>query len=55
MNSKEAAEFLRVSVRTLHEYVKREKIPYLRLGKRLLRFDSEELMAWMKGGKNAKE
>ena len=32
---------------TLYSLVHREKIPYIRLGRRTVRFDAEEISAWL--------
>lgn len=46
---KEAAQFLRISERTLYYYVENDKIPYLKAG-RLLRFSRAALIVWLQKG-----
>jgi excisionase family DNA binding protein len=47
MNAEEAAEFLGVAQSTLYGYVREHRIPHLRLSPRVLRFDRDELTAWL--------
>ena len=35
---------------TIYSYVYRKKIPHIRLGNRMLRFDPEIIEAWIKAG-----
>ncbi|MEO0593362.1 MAG: helix-turn-helix domain-containing protein [Myxococcota bacterium] len=42
-----AAEITGIPVNTLYTYVHRRKIPHLRIGPRLVRFDVNELEAWL--------
>lgn len=44
IGSKEAAEILGISHKTIHSYVRYRKIPYYKIGGKLL-FDSEEIEA----------
>ncbi len=44
---KEAAEFLKVPVRTIDYLVRTGQIPYSRIGKRLVRFNRDRLIAWV--------
>lgn len=47
LNYKQAAEFIGIPVGTLYAMVYRGKIPYLRFGKRLVRFSKQELERWI--------
>jgi excisionase family DNA binding protein len=47
LSLKEAAEFLRLTPRTLRERTQRRQIPFIQEGGKLLRFDREDLIAWM--------
>ena len=42
----EAAELLKLSIKTLYTYVERESIPHIRLGRRVL-FSTEKLEEWV--------
>lgn len=42
-----AAEFLDMPLGTLYALVHQERIPHIRLGNRLVRFDIEELERWL--------
>ena len=43
---REAAEFLRCTPDAMYKMVEDRKIPYLRIGRRIL-FDASELRAWL--------
>jgi excisionase family DNA binding protein len=43
----EAEQYLNIKVGTLQSMVCREEIPHIRLGKRNVRFDRDELEAWL--------
>jgi excisionase family DNA binding protein len=45
MNVKEAAEFLRVSPKTVYGFVSQRRIPYRKAGRRLLFLESD-LISW---------
>ncbi len=45
---KEAAEFLKIPMRTLDYLVQTDQIPFSRVGKRSVRFDKERLSEWFK-------
>lgn len=47
LSLREAAEFLRITPRTLRDRVQKRQITFIREGERLLRFDREDLIAWM--------
>jgi len=49
LTTKEASEFLQVSVPTIYDWVYKRKIPYRKHG-RLLRFCKEELIEWGMSG-----
>ncbi len=42
-----AAELLGIPLGTLYEWVSRKKLPHVRLGPRLVRFDEDELRDWL--------
>ncbi len=44
---KELSRLLAVPTGTLYSLVHREKIPHIRLGRRTVRFDAEEISAWL--------
>jgi len=46
LTRKEAAEMLKLPIRTVDYYVSTNQIPFSRLGKRNVRFDSARLMDW---------
>ena len=48
LNYSEAAEFLSVARGTLYCWVHRQEIPFIRLGKRVIRFSRIGLTAWLK-------
>ncbi len=47
LNIKEAAEYLNLSSKTLYTYTEKAKIPFYKIGSRIL-FKTEELDAWLK-------
>jgi len=47
MTPVEVAEFLRVSRRTINHLVASEAIPFVRIGKRAVRFKREAVMKWL--------
>lgn len=53
MDVKQTAEYLGVSTKTIYRWVKRDYIPYVRLGTYLLRFDSGTLDNWIKKEQSA--
>ncbi len=46
----DASELLNIRVQRLYELVRQRAIPYVKFGSRQLRFDLEELTAWVKRG-----
>lgn len=57
MNSKimiadEVADLLRVDRQRIYELVRQKKIPFIRLGARQYRFESEAIAAWLANGGN---
>ena len=48
---KKAAEYLDLPVGTLYAWVHEKKIPHVRLGKRTVRFDQDELARWVAAGR----
>lgn len=51
---KEASELVGVHRTVIDSLIKREKIPYARLSQRVVRFDREQLIQWVRsGGLNA--
>jgi excisionase family DNA binding protein len=46
LSIREASEFLGLKVPTLYKYICSKKIPYVKLGSRVL-FDPEKLMMWV--------
>lgn len=47
LSLEEAADFMRIKVRTLRERAQRKQISFIREGGKLLRFDKDDLIAWM--------
>lgn len=47
MNYADTAELLGLKTSTLYAMVSRQQRPYVRLGKRLVRFDRDQLLAWL--------
>lgn len=47
INYKKAAEFLDMPMGTLYALVHQKRIPHVRLGNRMVRFDLEALQAWL--------
>ena len=47
INVKRVSEITGITAKTLYEWTKEGKIPYFRIEK-LIRFDEEEIIAWMK-------
>ena len=47
MNYQETAEMLSVKLGTLYAWVCERKIPHIRLGTRLIRFDRSEIERWI--------
>lgn len=45
---REAAEFLGMKLGSLYALVHQQRIPHIRLGSRLVRFDRDELVRWMR-------
>lgn len=43
----DAAEIIGVPIGTLYAWVSENKIPHKRLGKRLVRFSTDEIKAWI--------
>jgi len=43
----EAADVLGISTGTLHWWVHEKKIPHIRYGPRLVRFDEDVIVAWI--------
>jgi excisionase family DNA binding protein len=52
MNKPEAARMLAVSIRTLDYLVFTKQVPFIRFGKRALRFSRDRLMDWLKEREN---
>ncbi|MBT3271925.1 MAG: helix-turn-helix domain-containing protein [Spirochaetales bacterium] len=48
MTAREAGEVLRISRTSLYRLVKSGELPYLRVGRKCLRFQMEELLGYMK-------
>ena len=51
LSIKEASEFLKLTVPTIYSKVSKNKLPYMKQGKRLY-FSSTELMEYIKEGRN---
>jgi excisionase family DNA binding protein len=51
----EVAELLRVSRRTINHLVAAEAIPFMRIGKRAVRFRREAVMKWLREQNTQKE
>jgi excisionase family DNA binding protein len=49
LNVSEAAEYLGIEEKTLYNWVSLRKIPHVKLGHKLLRFDVNELEGWIEG------
>lgn len=43
----EASEYLGISKKTLYKWVHERKIPYVKIGRKCLRFDIEKLNKWI--------
>ena len=52
MTPKEVSKEFKISRSTLTYYVKNNYIPYVRMGKRNVRFLRSDLMKWIEGRKN---
>jgi excisionase family DNA binding protein len=51
LTAKETAKLIAVRPRTIYEMVAQKRIPYCKPpGSNILRFDLDEILAWMKGG-----
>lgn len=50
---KEAAKFLAMPVGSLYALVHEERVPHIRLGKRVVRFDLDELEEWVAAHRRA--
>ena len=48
----EIAEMLRMSVPSVNYLTKTKQIPFIRIGKRAIRFDPDEITEWMETRKN---
>lgn len=44
---KELSEFLNVPIKTIYGWIYQNKIPYIRIGPRLIRFDLVEIEKWI--------
>jgi len=60
MNSKimvadEVADLLRVDRQRIYELVRQKKIPFIRIGQRQYRFESEAILIWLANGGNPEE
>jgi excisionase family DNA binding protein len=44
---REAASLLGIRVATLYSMISRREIPHVRLGRRMVRFDRTDLLAWV--------
>jgi excisionase family DNA binding protein len=51
----EAAEFLRVSRRTINHLIAAEAIPFVRIGNRVVRFRRQAVMKWLREENTQKE
>jgi len=51
----QAAELLNVTKQALYAMVKRDQIPYMRMTKRTVRFDKNELLGWLNRHRIEKE
>ncbi|NMB74972.1 MAG: helix-turn-helix domain-containing protein [Myxococcales bacterium] len=47
VNYREASELLGVAKGTLYAWVSERRIPHIRLGRRAVRFGTDELIAWL--------
>lgn len=47
----EAAHLLAIPIGTLYSLVHQRRIPHVRLGKRFVRFDPDDLAAWIDAGR----
>lgn len=45
----QAADMLAVPVGTLYAWVHQKRVPHIRISGRLVRFDRDELIAWLEG------
>ena len=53
LNVKQLAEILNVKPKTIYDWKHKGKIPYLKFG-RLLRFDYDEIVKWVKNPRSSK-
>ena len=54
INKKELAEYLRLSIYTVDAWVSQHRIPYIKMGRRVL-FDLDEIDKWKENRKVASE
>jgi len=47
MTYREVSKLLSVPIGTLYAYVSQDKIPYVRLGRRLVRFKEQDVLKWV--------
>ena len=47
VDAKQAAKFLNISIHTVRWLTKTRQIPFVRLGKRLIKFDLNRLAEWL--------
>ena len=45
----QASQLLNIKVGTLYALVSQNRVPHIRLGRRLVRFDRAALQAWLRG------
>jgi len=50
MDKRGACDFLRISARSLDYMMATQSIPFKRMGKRIYRFDREQLLEWVRKG-----
>ena len=49
----ELAEYLGLSINTIYSWIWLKKIPYIKMGKKLVKFDLQEIEVWIKEKKIA--
>lgn len=47
LKAEDVAKMLNISPRTVYAMARAGKIPYVRLGRKILRFDKDDLLKWL--------
>jgi excisionase family DNA binding protein len=54
MDVKTLSSLLSVKPKTIYDWVHKDYIPYIKLGRRLVRFDADEIRKWLENKKSKK-